>query len=121
GPVAGDQYPAARTRQVGTQHLRVDALALEQVGLGGPAGAAGIAAVGGRDQGDQVGNVVLGGGVEVGCVHGRIVGVACGGPQPPAGDVGGGARSGRARRDQPSSLRTFCSAATKASISSCVL
>src|SRR5690606_17153412 len=41
----------------------------EEVGFGGPAGAAGLAAVGGRDERDEGGDVRLGGGAETG-LHG---------------------------------------------------
>src|SRR5690606_17153415 len=47
-----------------------DALPIfEEVGFGGPAGAAGLAAVGGRDERDEGGDVRLGGGAETG-LHG---------------------------------------------------
>src|SRR5690606_10084908 len=63
------QHPAAGAAQVGAQHLGVDAGAGEEVGFGGPAGAAGLAAVGGRDARDEGGDVRLGGGAETG-LHG---------------------------------------------------
>src|SRR3546814_3577180 len=46
---------------VGAQHVRIDAVAVEEVGLGRPAGAAGVAAVGGGDQRDEGGDVGRGG------------------------------------------------------------
>src|SRR3546814_8973190 len=46
---------------VGAQHVRIDAVSVEEVGLGRPAGAAGVAAVGGGDQRDEGGDVGRGG------------------------------------------------------------
>src|SRR5690606_7975963 len=98
----------ARTQDVGAQHVGVDARAFKQVGLGGPAGAAGIAAVGGGDQVDQGGDVGFGGRAEGGGLHGGSL-------------RGGGSTGSRLRPAHPSSRRTLRSAARNASISSCVL
>src|SRR5690606_3754958 len=74
-------------------HPGLDALAVKQVGLGGPALAAGLAAVGGGDQLDDGGDVGGGGGAEARHVHPRILGSASS-----LGSTGHGTGGGRRRR-----------------------
>src|SRR5690606_3380502 len=89
--VLGQQHPRARPRDVLPQYRGVDALALEQVGLGGPAGPAGLSPIGAGDQRDERRDV-------------GQAGIAEAGPDHAA-----------------NSCRTFTSASAKASISSKVL
>jgi hypothetical protein len=79
---AGQQLPVALRRatrgcgafDVSAQDLGIDAVPVEEIGFGGPAGAAGIAAIGGGDQVDD--------GVEVGQPGGAEVQSVIGGHHP---------------------------------------
>src|SRR5690606_14365498 len=69
--VAGGQEDAAAgPGDVCQQDLGDDAVAVQQVGLGSPAGATGLAAVGGGDQLDDCGDIGCGSGAEGGRRHG---------------------------------------------------
>ncbi|MNT58884.1 hypothetical protein D3C72_1963490 [compost metagenome] len=70
----GQQDGRARAVQVALDAFGIDAGAVQQVGFGGPANAAGVAAVGRGDQGDQGGDVGRRGGAEGQGAHGGILG-----------------------------------------------
>lgn len=77
----GDQHPASGAAHRVRDHARVGALAVEDVGLGRPTGAAGVAAVGRLDERDER--------RDVGGVAERKVkfGVLTGGTLAPGGDA----------------------------------
>ena len=72
----GQQDRGARAVEVGLDAFGVDAGAIQQVGFGGPANAAGVATVGRGDEGDQGGDVGRRGGAEGQGAHGPILGGA---------------------------------------------
>ncbi len=80
----GQQHHAAVAQDVLAKQLGFDAGAVEQVGLGRPADAAGIAAVGRGNQDDQRIDVGNGGGTEGERMHGAIVAVRHAGGAGPA-------------------------------------
>jgi hypothetical protein len=49
----GEDHDAARARDVLPQHVGIDAVAVEEIGFGGPADTAGVAAIGRGDEFDQ--------------------------------------------------------------------
>ena len=128
----GEQDDTAWPVDVAAQAFGIDALAVQHVRFGGPAGAAGVAAVGGGDQLDQGGDVGVRGRAESEGVHARHCKTAPGPLRrawdPTPHEAARGTRAsvpwlvaGQAPLYATSSRRVFSSAAAKRSISSWVL